>query len=177
MLFIGEIEAIRSVDETDYVSFYSSKGPDFETESKVIMEEDGSQLQIKKSNLATGMRIEQNSVNGVIVMHKPGEAPNFDPDPNEPFRFNYIELRSNYNSTEIISGEVEDGLDVRDQNSVKLTESLISSATRRSHFTCQFSTNFFGRALTPEGISAGMLMCRNSISLPSLLTQIEETPG
>lgn len=58
VMFIGETEAIRSVEEQDFISFYSYKGPDFSKESKVIMEEDGLHLQIKKTPLAPGMKIE-----------------------------------------------------------------------------------------------------------------------
>lgn len=45
-------------------------------------------------------------------MHKEGLIA----DADEHFNIHYIELRSNYNTTEIISGEVDSGLDIRDQN-------------------------------------------------------------
>ena len=58
-MFIGEQEAVRSVEDTEFINFYSYKGPDFNAETKVVKENlDGSvtspkNLQIKIADIAT----------------------------------------------------------------------------------------------------------------------------
>ena len=96
------------------ISFYTFNSTSFEAESKVVKEEDEKHLQIEipaqDPNSPFEITIQQNMINSVTVMSRTRIQNSL----STPFTIHYIQLRSNYKSTQIISGEADRSLNVFD---------------------------------------------------------------